>query len=100
MTVVGLPRSGSLISGWMWSGITTRVADLYRAQTWVAHPLRSHFAKGWAPRTTTSHARRISSSMRWRRMRLARVWYPLPGFFSQAMTSASSRRETACFTGR
>ncbi len=46
------------------------------------------------------HARRISSSMRCRRMRLARVWYPLPGFFSQAMTSASRRRETACFTGR
>ncbi len=54
----------------------------------------------WEPRIPTRHARRISSSMRCRRMRFARVWYPLPGFFSQAMTSASRRRETACFTGR
>jgi hypothetical protein len=38
MTVVGMPRSGSPISRSMWSGITTRVAHLYRAQAWVAHP--------------------------------------------------------------
>ena len=35
-----------------------------------------------------------------RKMRLMRVWYPLPAFFSQATTSASRRIEMACFTGR
>jgi len=51
----------------------------------------------------TSHslqARFISASMCCRRMRLARVWYPLPRFFSHATTSASRRMETACLTGR
>ncbi len=46
--------------------------------------------KGWEPRTLTSYARRISCSMRSRRMRLARVWYPLPRFFGHAIAAASS----------
>src|SRR6266481_2786722 len=45
-------------------------------------------------------ARLESANMLCLKILFARVWYPLPCFFSQATTSASSRMETACFTGR
>src|SRR5271157_5104986 len=62
--------------------------------------ITSYITDRGKPRRPSRYARRVSSSMRCLRMRLARVWYPLPCFFSHAITSASSRMETACFTGR
>jgi hypothetical protein len=54
-----------------------------------------------APEIDTGiHARLVSASIVCLKMLFTLVWYPLPRFFSQAITSASSRIETACFTGR
>jgi hypothetical protein len=56
---------------------------------------------GSAPEIDTGiHARLVSASIVCLKMLFTLVWYPLPRFFSQAITSASSRIETACFTGR
>ena len=69
----------------------------HRGQRWEPRSLCSQEIRdrrgnsGETGRSPFSYDRLNSASMRSRRMRLARVWYPLPFFFSHAITSASSR---------
>jgi hypothetical protein len=82
----------------------TRVSQFQLLQLCAAHapkPRRARVRAGSAPEIDAGiHARLVSASIVCLKMLFTLAWYPLRRFFSQAITSAPSRIETACFTGR